>query len=226
MAGDMYTRKVFWEGPYRTQLDTTVTNVTADEVTLASTIFFAFSGGQESDRGTIGGHAVLDARKADHEIVYTLPANHGLMAGQTVSVDIDWARRYRLMRLHFAAELVLELVYRQFPGIVKVGAHIAEDKARLDFALDESITPALPALAHAANALIADDHEILTGFDDPVAERRYWQVAGFARVACGGTHVRRTGEIGHLALKRRNVGRGKERIEIYLDSERGATPAS
>ena len=222
----MYTRKVFWEEPYRTQLDTTVTRVTADEITLASTIFFAFSGGQESDRGTIGGHAVLDARKADREIVYTLPANHGLVAGQPVSVDIDWTRRYRLMRLHFAAELVLELVYRQFPGIVKVGAHIAEDKARLDFALSESITPALPVLTHAANALIADDHEILTGFDDPEAERRYWQVVGFARVACGGTHVRRTGEIGHLTLKRRNVGRGKERIEIYLDSERGATPAS
>ena len=54
MAGDMYTRKVFWEEPYRTQLETTVTTATADEVTLASTIFFAFSGGQESDRGTIG----------------------------------------------------------------------------------------------------------------------------------------------------------------------------
>ena len=222
----MYTRKVFWEEPYRTQLDTTVTRVTADEINLASTIFFAFSGGQESDRGTIGGHAVLDAHKADREIVYTLPANHGLVAGQLVSVDIDWTRRYRLMRLHFAAELVLELVYRQFPGIVKVGAHIAEDKARLDFALGESITPALPVLTHAANALIADDHEILTGFDDPEAERRYWQVVGFARVACGGTHVRRTGEIGHLTWKRRTVGRGKERIEIYLDSERRATPAS
>ena len=222
----MYTRKVFWEEPYRTQLDTTVTRVIADEITLASTIFFAFSGGQESDRGTIGGHAVLDAHKADREIVYTLPANHGLVAGQAVSVDIDWTHRYRLMRLHFAAELVLELVYRQFPGIVKVGAHIAEDKARLDFALGESITPALPVLTHAANALIADDHGIFTGFDDPEAERRYWQVVGFARVACGGTHVRRTGEIGHLTLKRRNVGRGKERIEIHLDSERGTTPAS
>ncbi|HNE01040.1 MAG TPA: hypothetical protein PLQ18_04975, partial [Plasticicumulans sp.] len=47
-------------------------------------------------------------------------------------------------------------------------------------------------------------------------ERRYWEVEGIARVACGGTHLRRTGEVGVLALKRRNVGKGKERVEILL----------
>ncbi|HOG04600.1 MAG TPA: alanyl-tRNA editing protein, partial [Accumulibacter sp.] len=40
----------------------------------------------------------------------------------------------------------------------------------------------------------------------------------FARVPCGGTHVRRTGEIGSIRLKRNNIGRGKERVEILLDA--------
>jgi Ser-tRNA(Ala) deacylase AlaX len=45
---------------------------------------------------------------------------------------------------------------------------------------------------------------------------RSWEVEGLARVPCGGTHLRTTGEVGALALKRRNVGKGKERIEILL----------
>ena len=64
-------------------------------------------------------------------------------------VEIDWARRYRLMRLHFAAELVLELVYKTLGDIDKVGAHIAVDKARIDFAWPHNIAPLLPALATA-----------------------------------------------------------------------------
>ena len=50
----------------------------------------------------------------------------------------------------------------------------------------------------------------------PEARRRYWEVAGFAQVPCGGTHLKTTGEVGELAMKRKNIGQGKERIEIYL----------
>ncbi|HAE50502.1 MAG TPA: alanyl-tRNA editing protein, partial [Tistrella mobilis] len=46
--------------------------------------------------------------------------------------------------------------------------------------------------------------------------RRYWEVEGVARVPCGGTHLRRTGEVGAITLKRVNVGKGKERIEMRL----------
>jgi Ser-tRNA(Ala) deacylase AlaX len=58
--------------------------------------------------------------------------------------------------------------------------------------------------------------EIITGFDDEPNERRYWEIRGFSRVPCGGTHVKRTGEIGPIKLKRNNKGRGNERVEIYL----------
>lgn len=61
-----------------------------------------------SDHGSIDGYPVERALKAGRTIVYTLPEGHTLSAGQAVYVTIDWPRRYRLMRLHFAAELVLE----------------------------------------------------------------------------------------------------------------------
>ena len=210
------TRKLFWQDPYLTELETTVTTVDGERATLSSTIFFAFSGGQESDAGVIAGVPVLEARKDGLEIAYVLPADHGLGPGDRVRVEIDWGRRYRLMRLHFAAELVLELVHRRLPGARKVGAHIAADKARIDFAWPENIAGLLPGIAAEAGELVRADLPIVSAFADEAAERRYWEIAGFARVPCGGTHPRRTGEIGQVVLKRRNVGRGIERIEVRL----------
>jgi alanyl-tRNA synthetase len=212
------TRKNFWADPYQTSLETTVTTVSGANITLAETIFFAFSGGQESDMGTIAGLAVMSAQKNGLDIVYTLPDNHGFVVGQDVLVEIDWGRRYRLMRLHFAAELVLELFYQRLEGVSKVGAHIAQDKARIDFAWPESISPLLAQIEVAANAIIAANLEIKTGFDHEPDERRYWAIDGFSRVPCGGTHVRKTGEVGQIKLKRNNRGRGNERVEIYLVS--------
>ena len=118
------------------------------------------------------------------------------------------------MQLHFAAEIVLELCYRRFPGIERVGAHIAEEKARLDFLWPKSVASELPALAGEAREIIVADHSIISAFSDEKAERRYWEITGFARVDCAGTHLRRTGEIGEIELKRKNPGKGKERIEI------------
>lgn len=215
------TYKVFWDDPYLTELDTVVARVENAHVTLARTILFAESGGQESDHGSIGGHPVAQARRAGPDIVYTLAADHGLRPGEVVRLRIDWPRRYALMRLHFAAEVMLELAYRRFPGIVKIGAHIAQDKARIDFQWPENLASHFPALAAQADALVGADAPILSAFSDPAAGRRYWEVTGFARVPCGGTHLRRTGEVGAIALKRRNVGQGKERIEIRLADQKG-----
>ena len=211
------TVKAFWQDPYCTGLDTRVATVNGNEVTVEATIFYAESGGQESDSGTLAGLPVLAARKAGRDIVYTLADGHGLNAGDPARIEIDWDRRYRLMRLHFAAEIVLELVSARVPGIGKIGAHIAADKARIDFLHDSNISALFVALEPALADLVAADQPIVSAFSDEAAERRYWEIAGVGRVPCGGTHLRRTGEIGRITLKRKNVGKGKERIEIFVD---------
>lgn len=210
------TKKLFWSTPYQTSHQAVVTSVQDAKVTLDSTIFFAFSGGQESDHGTIGGSPVVSAQKDGLEIIYTLRSDHNLQVGQDVTIEIDWNRRYRLMQLHFAAEIVLELFYKNLQGVEKIGAHIAYDKARIDFSWPESISPMLPHFSEEANRIIEQDFEIITGFEDEPTEQRYWEIQGFSRVPCGGTHVKTTGEIGSIRLKRNNIGRGKERVEIYL----------
>jgi Ser-tRNA(Ala) deacylase AlaX len=178
------------------------------------------SGGQESDHGSIGGQTVLEARKDSADIIYRLVDDHGLKPGQAVDTAIDWTRRYRLMRLHFAAEIVLELAYTKLPGVEKIGAHIAADKARIDFIWPEPVTTLLPQLEKRVNEIVMLDLPIVSGFSDQDAGRRYWEITGFAQVPCRGTHLHRTGEIGSVSLKRRNIGKGKERIEVYLDEER------
>lgn len=208
------SRKIFWQDPYQTALETTITSVKGNVITLSETIFYAFAGGQESDSGTIGTLPVLEARKDELEIFYTI-ANHAFQVGDEVQVLIDWQRRYKLMRLHFAAEIILELVYQTIPQIEKIGAHIAEDKSRIDFELGENIASLFPKLLAESESLISANHPIISAFSDEASERRYWEIEGFARVSCGGTHLKKTGEVGQLSLKRKNVGKGKERIEIY-----------
>lgn len=212
----MPVEKLFWDDPYLTECEASVTSVDGDEVTLDRTVAFAFSGGQASDVGTIAGREILGAETRGLEIAYMLPADHGLAPGDAVTVRIDAETRARLRRLHFAAEIVLELVYQLLDRPEKVGANIKPDKARLDFRYDGSIAPELPRLAEETARIIEADLPIESAFSDPATQRRYWRVEGFAQVECGGTHPRRTGEVGRVTLKRENPGRGVERIEVRL----------
>lgn len=224
------TEKIFWREPYRTSLDTRVTGVDGARVTVAETIFFALSGGQESDQGSLSDRPVREARKLGKEVVYTLDEGHGLTPGEPVRIVIDWPRRYRLMRLHFAAEIVLELVTRRLWAIEKIGAHIAEDKARIDFRWPENVARHLPELQREALRIVREDQPIVSAYSDEDNERRYWQIEEFDPVPCGGIHLRSTGEDGAIALKRKNIGKAKERIEITLEDARapglGASSAS
>ena len=212
----MPAEKIFWEDSYLTELEANVTGVNGDTITLDRTIFYAASGGQESDTGTIAGFPVLSTEKKDTEIFYTLKGPHNLKEGDEVLIRIDWERRYRLMRLHFAAEIILELVYRLFNRPVKIGANISEDKARIDFLWDGRISDAFPLLTREAKDIVEKDLPIRSEYSQREQEQRYWEIDGFAKVSCGGTHLRRTGEVGVIRLKRNNIGKGKERIEIYL----------
>jgi len=212
----MPAEKIFWEDPYLSELKARITSVSGDMVTLDRTIFYAASGGQEADTGTIGGVPVTGAEKQGTEIFYTLQGPHGFDTGDEVLVRIDWERRYCLMRLHFAAEIILELVYRSFNRPAKIGANISADKARLDFLWDGRISDAFPVLEAEAKKLIDADLPIESAYSDREQEKRFWEIEGFAKVSCGGTHVKRTGEVGSIRLRRNNIGKGKERIEITL----------
>jgi len=209
-------RKVFWENPYQAELTTIVAEVLGDEILPDATIAFSFCGGQESDKATINGIPVLSSRMEGLLIYYTMPSGHGLSVGDSVRMTIDWPRRLKLMRLHFAAELVLELVTRLMPEAHKVGAHIAENKSRIDFKSESNLSTLFDQILAEYNRIIAADLPIIKEYSEVATQRRYWKIEGFAQVPCGGTHVRTTGEVGYVTLKRERPGKGIERIEIRL----------
>ncbi|MBM3894644.1 alanyl-tRNA editing protein [Candidatus Dependentiae bacterium] len=208
-------QKTFWEDPYKQTLITRIISVNGNEVLPEKTIAFSFSGGQESDKAWFNNLEVVSSRMADGLIFYTLPENHGLNAGDTIEMKIDWHRRHRLMRLHFTAELILEIVIQSL-GLEKVGAHISESKARIDFKSDSNISEHFNDILQRYNEIIHQNLPISKGWLDEATQRRYWKIDRFAQVPCGGTHVNTTGEVGYVTLKRDRPGKGIERIEIRL----------
>ncbi len=208
-------RKVFWDNPYQHILTTTVASVDGNKLLFEETIAYSFAGGQESDKAYINGLPILDSVREGNLIYYTLPEGHNLSIGDEVIMTIDWPRRYRLMRLHFAAELILEIVTKKF-GFEKIGAHIAETKSRIDFIANTNITPLFETIVAEYNEIITSNKPIQTGYSDIENQRRFWKIDGFAQVPCGGTHVRSTAEVGFVTLKRKHPGKSIERIEIRL----------
>lgn len=89
-------------------------------------------------------------------------------------------------------------------------------KARIDFEWQQNISPFIRELEEAAQNIIDSNQSIISAFSDEANERRYWKINEFSQVPCGGTHIKTTGEIGTIRLKRVNPGKGKERIEIYV----------
>ncbi|CAM3604135.1 Alanine--tRNA ligase [Vibrio aerogenes CECT 7868] len=210
------TKKIFWENPYQTELTSYVTAIDGKTIELSDTIFYAESGGQESDSGTIGGIEVVKAEKQGKQIFYTLAHTPEFAIGDEVTTIINWPRRYALMKLHFAAELVLEYLYREL-AIDKIGAHISEDKSRIDMLFPENISQLLINIQKKVQHIIDADLPVESNFSDIETEQRYWKIEGFARVPCGGTHLHQTSEVGQVHLKRKNPGRGKERVEITIE---------
>lgn len=208
-------KKVFWDDPYKHALTTKVAGIMGNEVLFNETIIFSFCGGQESDKAWVNDIPVINSRIEGNLIYYTLPDAHSLQKGDVVTMRIDWPRRSRLMRLHFAAELILELVTQKY-HLEKIGAHIAETKARIDFKSDTNISAAFEDLMQKYNDIIIKNLPIEKNYSDVATQRRYWKIEGFAQVPCGGTHVRSTGEVGFIQLKRDRPGKSIERIEIRL----------
>jgi len=214
-------KKLFWEDPYLRGCTAKVESINGNEVRLSQSIFFAFSGGQESDSGTIGGIPVKEARKeADGSITYVLENAPTFSLGQEVHVKIDWEKRYRIMKLHTAAHVVWFL-FEKKTGVKKlIGSNVTNEKSRIDYEFPESVSSILPELEKEVNELIAKGMEIKTYYEtgNPElgtgnSERRWWEMGEF-KCPCGGTHLKNLKEIGSLKLKRKNLGKGKERIEI------------
>lgn len=216
----MATKKLFWQDSYAAECTARVTAIEGRKVKVDQTIFYAFSGGQHSDEGTIGGINVVEAvKQGDKEniidIEYTLEREPDFKVGDIVEIKINPERRANLRRLHSAIHIVYYFVEQKLGKFKTVGSDVSPEKAKIEIAWETPITPLLPDIERVANQFLAEHHPIITKFDEVKQDLRWW-ICEQWKMPCGGTHVKNTSEIGRIALQRVNKGKGKERIDLTL----------
>ena len=214
--------KIFWEDPYLTQLTSKITQCTENGVILDGTIIYSFSGGQESDEATINGAKVTASTILENkEIIYKLGNSPKLVVGEEVISEINWDKRFRIMKLHSATHMALA-AFNDLVGVHPIiGANVTSEKGRIDFLYSEPINSLIPEIQKIIDQVIMEDVEIITKIKNPIndPEQRIWIIENRSEnwsIGCGGTHPKQSREIGSVKLKRENIGKGKERLEIKL----------
>ncbi|RLG51251.1 MAG: alanyl-tRNA editing protein [Thermoproteota archaeon] len=210
------TRKLYYEDMYMREFEATVVKVDGSRVILDQTCFYPEGGGQVGDTGWIGEYRVVDTQLEGDEVVHYLEKPAPLKPGDRVKCRIDWDRRYRIMRLHSAAHIMEYFLHKVFGPLERVGSRVDERKDRSDYAYEGRLDPVkLKEVEELCNKFIAEGHEIRVETPPDRPGFRVWRCAGI-EMPCGGMHVKNTREIGRIRLKRRNPGRGVERVETYL----------
>lgn len=235
----MATELLYRADAYMTAATATVLATGPEGVVLDRTPFYARAGGQPGDSGALawegGEAAVTEALKGPEDtVLHVLPEGAALPpVGATVTARIDWAKRHRLMRMHTSLHLLCSLI----PGAGVTGGQIGGEKSRLDFDLAEP--PAKEWLTERLNALVATDAAVSERW---ISEAELDANPGLVRTLsvqpprgsgqirlvrigeeaapidlqpCGGTHVRRLGEIGRLLVQKLE-NKGKQNRRVYL----------
>lgn len=234
----MATEALFRDDAYLTETSAVVTAVNdRGGIVLDRTVFYPTGGGQPGDSGVLlraDGSALTIATtvkgEAADEIVHVPAADQAVpVVGEPVTLRVDWDRRHRLMRMHSCMHLLSALL--PYPV---TGGQVAADKGRLDFDMDGT-PPDKQALTEQLMALVAADDAVSSEWisDAELAARpelvktmavkpptgsgrvRLVRIADRDLQPCGGTHVRRTGEIGPVAVLRiESKGRQNRRVTI------------
>lgn len=214
------TKKLFHSDPYQTTCQAVVESIDGNIVALDQTVFFAFSGGQESDHGTIGDIEVINAedtstKDAPGNIKYELTHQPTFSVGETVTLEIDQQRRQDIMRLHSAVHLIYYAVTQELTEPEVIGSHISQDKGRIDFETEINLNEIRKDVHDQVSTWIQQAQPIQLVADTTNQNIRWWKWNN-KEMMCAGTHVQNTNEIGEVKLKRKNLGSGKERLEVTL----------
>ncbi|UCD43836.1 MAG: alanyl-tRNA editing protein [Candidatus Bathyarchaeota archaeon] len=210
------TIRLFDNDPYLRKFKAKVLEIKENQIELDRTAFYPEGGGQAGDTGKVGGVEVLDTQKDDGRILHVLGAEPPFSVGDEVEAEIDWERRHLVMRLHSTAHIMEHFLWERLGKIERLGSFVDENKDRADYAYEGRLpSEDLKAVEESTNVFLAEGHEIRIDSDPAQPGLRIWR-CGPIEIPCGGTHVGNTGEIGSIKLRRKNPGKGKERVETSL----------
>ena len=232
----------FWEDSYATSQLAVIKDIIPDQgIIMEKSLFYPTSGGQPSDRGVIKFDdqiaSILEARKTENEdiLLVTESLPDGLEVGMSGVQKIDWQLRYNHMRMHTALHLLSVVI----PLPVN-GGHIGEIKSRLDFSMPDPIEDK-KKIEDEMNDLIQQDLMVEQLWMAEIELDKNPKLVKTMSVSpprgkgdirlirisaantqidlqpCGGTHVKRTREIGRITLgKIEKKGKNNRRINIHF----------
>ncbi|MEB3851913.1 MAG: alanine--tRNA ligase [Desulfurococcales archaeon] len=251
VAGLPETRRLFHEDPYMRRFRARVVAVVDGRyLVLDATAFYPKGGGQDYDigvvRGPWGEARVVETHKVGGVIVHVLDRPVEASRGDQVEGEIDWVRRYRLMRHHTATHIVLGAARRVLGNHVwQAGAEKTVEKARLDITHHRPLTrEEIRRIEELANRVVDERRRVrAVVMDRNEAERRYGfriyqggvpmepkirilEVEDWDVEACFGTHLANTGEAGAIKIVRaERIQDGVVRLE-YVAATRVAEEAA
>ena len=205
--------KLYYKDTYMKETQCTVVDVIHKETSTCvltdQTIFYPECGGQPGDRGYLGAYEVLDTKKAENgDSILILSADCPVKVGDTLTLKLDWAHRYKFMVMHTAQHMMSGLLFTNF-NIGTVAVHLGDEYLTIE-TNQEQIEPGIvDKLVEVANQAILEAHPILyhemshkeaeaLGLRRSIkveGDVRIVEIQDVDRIACGGVHVAKTSEI-------------------------------
>jgi len=223
------TVRLYYQDPYLQHFDATIIETRelggCPAVVLDATAFYPTGGGQPHDTGTLNGVPVVDvALVEDGSQVHVL---EDAVSATQVHGELDWARRFNHMQQHTGQHILSQAFWELLKGET-LSFHMGPEMSTLEIGLKSISDADWDGVEDRANAVVREDREVKTYF---VPEERIGgvplrrppkkqgllrvvEVDGFDYSACGGTHCRRTGEVGLIKLVGAEKIRGNLRFEF------------
>jgi alanyl-tRNA synthetase len=233
LEGSGYTKRVterlYYRDSYLVDFDAAVLERADDgrRVYLDRTAFYPTSGGQPFDTGRLGEVEVVDVVDEGERIAHVVRAP---VAGDRIRGRIDWSRRFDHMQQHTGQHLLSAVIAERF-GHETVSVHFGRESSTLDLTTAGLSHDDVIEAERLANRAVTDNRPVTVVFEDAAAATglrkpsdregiiRIVTIDGLDRSACGGTHVRATGEIGPILIRKVERVRQVTRLE-FLCGER------
>jgi alanyl-tRNA synthetase len=206
------THRLYYTDSYLRDFEASVVDRSDNghRVYLDRTAFYPASGGQPFDTGQLGGVEVTDVVDEGERIAHLLKAP---LPGERAIGQINWARRFDHMQQHTGQHL-LSAVLAEVLGLATVGVHFGKEMSTLDIEAGGLPADQVAMVEARANEVVAENRPVQVSFESSAAVNglrkpshragtlRVVTIDGLDRSACGGTHVRATGEIGAILISK------------------------
>ena len=218
------TTRLYYTDSYLRDFEAAVVGFADDgrRIYLDRTAFYPTSGGQPNDTGTLGGSAVLDVVDEGDRIAHVLADPIGTGA---VSGTVDWPRRFDHMQQHTGQHLLSAVLHELF-GHATIAVHFGRESSTLDLDAPDLPHARLVEAEARANEIVTENRPVDVAFEEAgeatglrketarEGTLRIVTIRDLDRSACGGTHVRATGEIGPILIFRSERVKKKVRLEF------------